>query len=248
MLNGVSQCECSHRQETLSLWFPTPEVAIRGSDTYYNKQQSLYNQLSSHASGIKYSFGKKLFSYRHSHKDDGTSPVLMRVSSQWERYAFDAMSDWEQFHMSWLNFRGKLHIVKYETLVSDTRRVLKDILEFIKFNVSEEDLDCVMKHREGIWLPNHPQISFDPFTEVMYSRLDDIQITVSDAIAEKNLTIDNELTTLPRKEETTTETTLPYKEIISTIPGVNTFKKLVVNNSISSSNSDSLSIEYRDIL
>ncbi|XP_049878969.1 WSCD family member CG9164-like isoform X2 [Pectinophora gossypiella] len=86
--------------------------------------------------------------------------------TEWERFVASQMTAWESWHKAWLAvFRGPIHIVFYEALVKDTRRVLRDILNFINYNVTESALTCAITHREGIYRRRKKLKDFDPFTD-----------------------------------------------------------------------------------
>ncbi|CAH0713986.1 unnamed protein product, partial [Brenthis ino] len=105
----------------------------------------------------------------------GTAPKSAFKHSQklknvdWPTYVTNQLTMWESLHRLWLHkFLGPIHIVFYEMLVRDTRETLRGILNFLNYTVSEEDMNCAIENREGIYRRIKKYPNFDPFTPEMY--------------------------------------------------------------------------------
>ncbi|XP_053617699.1 WSCD family member CG9164 isoform X2 [Plodia interpunctella] len=96
--------------------------------------------------------------------------------SDWAAHVYQQLRDWEGLHYKWLSqFPGAIHIVFYEVLVRETRKELNKILQFLNYTVSEEDMNCAMLNKEGIYRRKKKFQDFDPYTKDMYKGLDKIR-------------------------------------------------------------------------
>ena len=84
--------------------------------------------------------------------------VKEKWEEKWQEFVTLWAGKWEKVNLSWVRGFGqrkRLVIVYYEDLVNDLRSNLVRIIRFLgedprtRFNVSDGDLDCVLKHREG---------------------------------------------------------------------------------------------------
>ena len=84
--------------------------------------------------------------------------VKEKWQEHWQEFVAVWAGKWEKVYLFWVRVfapRKRLIIVHYEDLVNDLRSNLVRIIKFLgedprtRFNVSEGDLDCVLKHREG---------------------------------------------------------------------------------------------------
>ncbi|XP_022122826.1 WSCD family member AGAP003962 [Pieris rapae] len=105
--------------------------------------------------------------------------------SDWTSYVSTKVMAWESTHRLWLTrFSGPLHIVLYERLVIDTRRTLHSVLDFLNQSVTEEDMNCALANKEGIYRRRKKHRGFDPFTPHMYAVLETVRRTVANLIVE----------------------------------------------------------------
>ncbi|KPJ12439.1 WSCD family member AGAP003962 [Papilio machaon] len=90
-------------------------------------------------------------------------PSLRRIV--WYPYVSTQLRDWEYFHNLWLTkFPGPVYIVFYEALLSDTRNTLQGILSFLNITVTEDDMNCALSNKEGLYKRKKKYKDFDPFT------------------------------------------------------------------------------------
>ncbi|CAG4968403.1 unnamed protein product [Parnassius apollo] len=102
-----------------------------------------------------------------------------RKKTDWSSYVSIQLKAWESLHNLWLTkFRGPFHIVFYETLVQDTEKTLQGILNFLNVTITEEDMNCALLNKEGIYRRKKKYQDFDPFTPDMYRRLDIVKTKV----------------------------------------------------------------------
>ncbi|XP_050353576.1 WSCD family member AGAP003962 [Nymphalis io] len=100
-------------------------------------------------------------------------------NSDWSTYVFHQLSTWETLHRLWLKkFLGPVHIVFYEILVKDTRRTLQGILDFLNHTVTEDDMNCAVANREGIYRRKKKYHDFEPFSPEMYSAINKVRYRV----------------------------------------------------------------------
>lgn len=79
---------------------------------------------------------------------------------------------WEQTNLSWAkDFPGRLKIVFYDDLVSNTDETLRDILQFIGHKVDEDLLKCTLSRKEGIYRRRKRIQRFDPYTPEMHEKI-----------------------------------------------------------------------------
>ncbi|CAG4933680.1 unnamed protein product [Colias eurytheme] len=103
--------------------------------------------------------------------------------SDWATYVSVELRSWESTHKHWLNdFPGPIHIVFYETLVDRTRPTMQGILDFLNHTVTEEDMNCAMYNKEGIYRRRKKYKDFDPFTPNMYAALETVRNRVRDMV------------------------------------------------------------------
>ncbi|CAK1541396.1 unnamed protein product [Leptosia nina] len=96
--------------------------------------------------------------------------------SDWATYVSVELGTWENTHKLWLTkFSGAIYIVHYEVLVRDTKRVLYGILNFLNYTVTEDDMNCALTNKEGIYRRRKKHKDFDPFTPNMYAALQTVQ-------------------------------------------------------------------------
>lgn len=56
---------------------------------------------------------------------------------------------WFELNKSWLDFPGDLHILRYENLKSDPINEIKSLLKFLRINISQKELSCVIENLTG---------------------------------------------------------------------------------------------------
>ncbi|CAH2241536.1 jg868 [Pararge aegeria aegeria] len=107
--------------------------------------------------------------------------------SDWTSYVFNQLSVWESLHRQWITkFLGPIHVVFYELLVRDTRNSLLGILNFLNHTVSEEDMNCAVAKREGIYKRKKKYKDFEPFSPEMYSAIYTVRQRVLKLVKEYN--------------------------------------------------------------
>ncbi|CAH0758810.1 unnamed protein product [Diatraea saccharalis] len=95
-----------------------------------------------------------------------------REESDWSYYVASQLTAWESLHRLWLTrFPGPVHVVFYETLVSDTRSTLQGVLDFLNRTVSEAEMNCAISLKEGIYRRKKKIKNFDPYTPEMYKAI-----------------------------------------------------------------------------
>ena len=82
----------------------------------------------------------------------------MTVISGWQGYVDRNFKWWYDFHNHWLTQDICLLVVTYSNLHTHLRGELRRIAHFLNVvNMSEEQLDCVVKHSQGSYKrPGHP--------------------------------------------------------------------------------------------
>ncbi|XP_072934614.1 WSCD family member AAEL009094 [Epargyreus clarus] len=125
-----------------------------------------------------------LADYNRLHKGHiGTAPKSAfrkrsaeRRSTDWSNYVATQLAAWESLHKQWLTqFPGPIHIVFYEVLVNDTRHTLQGILSFLNQTATEDEMNCTLANREGIYRRKKKYNNFDPFTRSMYDELNTVR-------------------------------------------------------------------------
>jgi hypothetical protein len=104
--------------------------------------------------------------------------------ADWQQFVADKLSAWRQTNLDWLhNFTGPMHVMFYDQLLEDVTVHLQDLLHFLKFNVSEQNLACALERQEGIYRRKRRVVNFDPFTVAMKQALQREQDVVYEAVA-----------------------------------------------------------------
>ncbi|XP_013145787.1 PREDICTED: WSCD family member AGAP003962-like [Papilio polytes] len=110
-------------------------------------------------------------------------PALKRLV--WFPYFSTQLRDWEYFHNLWLTkFPGQVYIVFYEALLTDTRKTLLGILNFLNITVTEDDMNCALANKEGLYKRKKKYKEFDPYTHDMYRQIDIVRTRVYTKIIE----------------------------------------------------------------
>ncbi|RVE53976.1 hypothetical protein evm_001379 [Chilo suppressalis] len=106
-----------------------------------------------------------------------------RDKSDWSYYVANQLTAWESLHRLWLTkFPGAVHVVFYETLISDTRNTLQGVLDFLNHTVSEAEMNCAISNKEGIYRRKKKIKNFDPYSSEMYRAIQDTQDRVLDIV------------------------------------------------------------------
>ncbi|XP_013167977.1 PREDICTED: WSCD family member AGAP003962-like [Papilio xuthus] len=97
----------------------------------------------------------------------------------WVPFVSLQLRKWEIFHNLWLTkFPGPVYIVFYEALLSDTRNTLQGILIFLNITVTEDDMNCALSNKDGLYKRNKKYKDFDPFTGDMYRQINMVKTRV----------------------------------------------------------------------
>ena len=87
------------------------------------------------------------------------------------------------FSLDWLKFRGPIHIVHYEKLLSNPWQQLEGILQFLEADYTLRTLQCALDNSEGNFKRKiKHDLSYDPFSESMRKVIDIYQKTIDFAI------------------------------------------------------------------
>jgi hypothetical protein len=81
---------------------------------------------------------------------------------------------WEQTNLSWAkNFTGDIKLIFYDDLVENVEGTVRDVLKFLEFPINEEQLQCALMRREGIYRRKKRILNFDPYTADMHVMIDE---------------------------------------------------------------------------
>lgn len=69
--------------------------------------------------------------------------------SEWKGFVTIKAKSWFELNKSWLDFPGDLHILRYEDLKSDPINEIKSLLKFLRINISQKELSCVIENLTG---------------------------------------------------------------------------------------------------
>lgn len=73
----------------------------------------------------------------------------------WQQFARDKVREWENMNMDWASrFQGPLLVLHYGDLTgteAGLERQLRRMLEFLAVSVTKENMECVLRHKEGIY-------------------------------------------------------------------------------------------------
>lgn len=100
------------------------------------------------------------------------SSNFLFIIPDWHQFVTNKLWLWEQTNLSWAkDFPGRLKIVFYDDLVSNTDETLRDILQFIGHKVDEDLLKCTLSRKEGIYRRRRRIQRFDPYTKEMHEKI-----------------------------------------------------------------------------
>jgi len=70
----------------------------------------------------------------------------------WENFVRGKAREWEEMNTDWLqNFTGPLLVLSYSQLKSEVETSLRRTLDFLGVSLTREQLECALKHQEGIY-------------------------------------------------------------------------------------------------
>ena len=70
----------------------------------------------------------------------------------WTDFVTEKAREWENMNMDWIkNFQGSLLVIFYQDLVDRLEEQLSKMLDFLSVSSTQEDMDCVIKRKEGIY-------------------------------------------------------------------------------------------------
>ena len=70
----------------------------------------------------------------------------------WENFVRRKAREWEEMNTDWLqNFTGPLLVLSYSQLKSEVETSLRRTLDFLGVSLTREQLECALKHQEGIY-------------------------------------------------------------------------------------------------
>lgn len=69
--------------------------------------------------------------------------------SEWKGFVTIKAKSWFELNKSWLDFPGDLLILRYEDLKSDPINEIKSLLKFLRINISQKELSCVIENLTG---------------------------------------------------------------------------------------------------
>ena len=70
----------------------------------------------------------------------------------WQDFVIQKVTEWEHMNMDWVtNFNKPLLVVFYSDLVDHLEDTLAKMLDFLNVSYSKENMECVLKRKEGIY-------------------------------------------------------------------------------------------------
>ena len=64
-------------------------------------------------------------------------------------------ASWLETHTTWLKlFKGPILVIQYTQLVREFRGVVRRVLQYLEWEVTEAQLECVECHKEGLFHMN----------------------------------------------------------------------------------------------
>ena len=102
------------------------------------------------------------------------------------KWKFNLLSKrWLTFNLSWLKFKGELHILRYEKLKSDLEDELQGVCHFMGVDVPKKRMDCVIVNREGNYHRPESNITETVFSKQMKDVIRALTQQVDHAILER---------------------------------------------------------------
>ena len=85
-----------------------------------------------------------------SHTKQVNETTVMASQTKWNKDVAVVLKRYEKFHKYWLE-KKDIQIIRilYENLISNLKRELYRLSDFLNINVENNILDCVLKHSEG---------------------------------------------------------------------------------------------------
>ena len=94
------------------------------------------------------------------------------------------MASWTNTTLDWLKFQGPLHILFFEDLLDNLPEEMRRVIEFLDVDVSEQDFECMMQHKDGIYKRRKRPLNFDPFNPKLRNIVDMCKTLVDKYIKE----------------------------------------------------------------
>ncbi|XP_046387268.1 WSCD family member AAEL009094-like [Ischnura elegans] len=90
----------------------------------------------------------------------------------WQDFVADKLITWRRTNLDWLeHFRGPMHVVLYDRLVTHVEQELRALLAFLGLRAPRTAIDCALARREGIYKRRRRALPFDPYTGAMREAL-----------------------------------------------------------------------------
>ena len=105
--------------------------------------------------------------------------------SEWKQFVTIQMSKWLDMATNWTLYSdpSKLLVIHYENVRNDLQSVLRQISQFFNLPLSQNRLNCVLKHKNGLF-HREPKKSPNlvPFSQEFRTEMDQIIDYVNDKI------------------------------------------------------------------
>ncbi|XP_062870503.1 sialate:O-sulfotransferase 1 [Trichomycterus rosablanca] len=110
-------------------------------------------------------------------------------SQEWPEFVESYSLWWVSHALAWLKFPRNVLVVHYEKLQMDLVTQLRHITSFLNVSVSDDRLLCADSNRDGHFKRSRTHdLSFDPFSVDMRTRIDGYIREVDRALRDRNLT------------------------------------------------------------
>lgn len=95
---------------------------------------------------------------------------------EWKWFFNWYIDEWQRTNLDWIqNFTGPLHIVLYDQLRHDLGPTLRSLVQFLDLPLDEAAIQCTIEHPEGLHHRGARTDNYDPYTEDMKTRLDNVE-------------------------------------------------------------------------
>ena len=101
--------------------------------------------------------------------------LILHLADRWKTFREMMIEKWIISHRIWLNdYKGPLHIVRYERLQSHLVDEMRTLMNFLGWNITDSQLDCVVQNSEGKFHRENRISTIDPWAGFHQHELDTI--------------------------------------------------------------------------
>ncbi|GFT14499.1 WSCD family member AGAP003962 [Nephila pilipes] len=110
------------------------------------------------------------------------SPEKFHKGNAWPNFVQTHGKLWMESILDWLQFKGPLLVLRYETITEELPGQLIRLLKFLDVNVTWNAFQCIIRNRDGIFRRAKKHLNFEPFNDSMKHTIESYKAIVELAL------------------------------------------------------------------